>query len=331
METGSKIPVTPYIPGTKISRNGVYSGVPMDIYHSGNLCAGPSVSSSGLRTIFTKSLLDYWIRSPYNPKRLDPEDTEAFKTGRAAHHLYLGEKAFRKYFVVRPDEAPDGRAWSGNNKTCKEWIKAHEDMGLTILTARDIEIIQGMAGLLPWQKDLTDSGLLNNGMVKNNGILNGLIEHTIVYQDPETGIYLLSRPDVIPTDSAIGADIKTIAEMDPEGLRRTYSTLRYDIQAAMGRYCLRGAVGIELENFVFAFVSKKEPHEAACKEADPAEMDEAEDDMLTAVRALAWALENDRWPGRAGTQTDGAYIRMIPWHAQNAKFRREELQREFHL
>ena len=41
--------VTPY-DGQPITTPGIYSGVSMDRYHGPDLCAGPSISSSGLRT-----------------------------------------------------------------------------------------------------------------------------------------------------------------------------------------------------------------------------------------------------------------------------------------
>ena len=45
------------------------------------------------------------------------------------------------------------------------------------------------------------------------GILNGLVEHTMVYQDKETGVWIKVRPDCVPTDGADISDLKTIADM----------------------------------------------------------------------------------------------------------------------
>ena len=204
--------VTPW-DGKPISRPGIYSGVDMATYHGANLCVGPSISSSGLRTIFSESPMKYWITSPYNPKRLVPPDSRAFILGRACHHLVLGEDDFKRFFVVRPPEYPDEKTgemkkWTRAAKFCKTWEAEAEALKLSILTPEELETIKGLAGIQPWQDGLTDSGLLNNAMVRA-GALHGLVEHTVVAQDKETGCWIKARPDVIPLDSTEASDFKT--------------------------------------------------------------------------------------------------------------------------
>jgi hypothetical protein len=103
----------------KISKAGVYT-LSMADYH-GQPTVGPSVSSSGLRAIFTKSPKHFWAKSSLNPKAKVQKDTESFVLGRAAHHLLLGEDDFSSLFIVRPEEI-DGAAWQGNRTACKKWM-----------------------------------------------------------------------------------------------------------------------------------------------------------------------------------------------------------------
>lgn len=85
----------------KIGEPGVYD-LSMAEYH-GDCCDSPSVSSSGLRTIWSQSPAHYWYNSPYNPNRPEPKERAHFSIGKAAHHLlYLGRKGFDEEFVVRP-------------------------------------------------------------------------------------------------------------------------------------------------------------------------------------------------------------------------------------
>ena len=55
----------PLPPSGKVSVPGVYA-LSMAEYH-GDLCVGPSISSSGLRTIWSRSPAHYFHASPYNP------------------------------------------------------------------------------------------------------------------------------------------------------------------------------------------------------------------------------------------------------------------------
>ena len=66
----------------KISEPGVYS-LPIEIYH-GQPTVGPSISSSGLRTIWAQSPAHYYVDSPLNPKRAPQPDRPAFALGRQA-------------------------------------------------------------------------------------------------------------------------------------------------------------------------------------------------------------------------------------------------------
>ena len=120
--------------GKPISQPGCYSGISLEQYHSAGICDGPSISSSGLRAIFTHSPAKYWSDSPYNPEREDDDrDNDALEFGSAVHALVLGDEDFNTSYVMRPEKAPDGSPWNGNKTTCKEWIAAQEAKGRAVL------------------------------------------------------------------------------------------------------------------------------------------------------------------------------------------------------
>jgi hypothetical protein len=312
--------------GQVITEPGIYANVPMAKYHSGKLCAGPSISSSGLRKIFSESEMAYWVESPLNPNRLIPKEKEAFILGRATHHLALGEAHFHKQFTIRP-ETLDGSKWNGNRHVCQNWEAQRQLEGLTILTPGQKEQILGMAGVLPWQANLEDSGLANSRMVQD-GILNGMIEHTIAFQDQETGIWLLSRPDAIPLDSTMNGDLKTTEDVSFSKLEMTISDWRYDMQAALARWALRVVCNIELTNFALVFVMKQPPHAVRVIEIKHGDMDEAEKDLRVAIRAFARGIETGRWPGPGGTQMDAMFVGVTKWARDRANARRAFLEQE---
>lgn len=316
--------VTPW-DGQPISSPGIYSRVPMEIYHSADLCVGPSVSSSGLRTIFADSPLDFWIYSPLNPNRLEKPESEAFILGRAAHHLMLGEDNFGRYYVRRPSEL-NGKAWNSLRTECKEWLELAAEAGQVVLKDGQIASIEGMAGVLPWQTGL-DSGLKNNSLVAA-GAMQGLVEHTIIAQDAETGVWLKARPDVIPTGSREFMDFKTSADVSDEAIRRTLDDYRYDMQADLASTCLEQAAGHRFEAFGFVFADKKPPHATNVIELDPTDLEEAAKDNRAAIRTFARCIDTGRWPGPAGKRGDAATIQRSAWSRTRAADRRAYLEQE---
>src|SRR5437763_16740 len=110
-----------------IAANGIYDGVPMAGYHR-QLCIGPSISSSGLRTIFSKSPAHYFVDSYLNPDAEEQAEKEHFVLGSAAHHLLLGEDAFSTLFIVRPDKFDSWRT-----DASKAWKADQEAQGRTVL------------------------------------------------------------------------------------------------------------------------------------------------------------------------------------------------------
>lgn len=312
--------------GEPISAPGIYSGVPISTYHGPDLCVGPSISSSGLRKIFTASPMAYWIESPLNPRRLEVEDSEAFILGRASHHLVLGEADFGRFFVARPERLNDA-AWNGNRTDCKEWLKHCLDQGLTVLTPGQIETIRGMAGLLPWQEGLEDSGL-NNAAIVRAGALSGLVEHTIIGRDPDTGVWLKSRPDAIPLASSEFNDFKTTQAVDDRSIQRTLDDYRYDMQADLANVCLQQAIGRAFTNYAFIFAMKKAPHAVRVVELKPSDLAEAADDNKVAIRTFAHCLDRGRWPGPGGVQGDAVYVERSKWSHERATERRAFLETE---
>lgn len=309
--------------GKPISTPGFYADVPMSAYHGANLCDGPSVSSSGLRKIFGGSPMQFWIECPLNPDRLPAPDSDAFVLGRAAHHLLLGERDFAKHFAIRPEQWAD---WRTN--AAKEWRAAKVLEGITVLDGKQVEQVRGMAGLLPWQKGLVDSGLINTAIVTDNDLLKGLIEHTLVFRDEETDVWLKSRPDVIPTSSGVFVDLKTTTSVDFDSIVRTLNDCRYDMQAALiGRAC-KAVLGIEMTAFLLIFVAKTAPFEVAVVELTHDDLVEAEKDLQVAIRVFARGIKEGRWPGAGGTQSDARPVGRSDWARKRAENRRLFLEQE---
>jgi hypothetical protein len=286
--------------GKPITADGIYSGIPLDDYHCGDICDGPSVSSSGLRRLWMTSPAHFWDSSPLNPNRnADDDDKEAFILGRAAHLVCCGEPGFAEQFVIRP-QTLDGEPWQGNRKVCKAWIAARKREGKTVLTEAQTEAIKGMAVALG-----------NNALVQA-GILNGLIERSMFRRDPETGLWLKARPDAIPNDSGDFADLKTTPSVMFLDLRKTISEFAYQMQAALVLE-IAAAIGIPAETFTLVFVEKKRPHCVRPMMLKDEDIVRGVDMNRAMLRTVADCLATGVWPGPGADRADAEHVDLADW------------------
>jgi hypothetical protein len=300
--------------GQPISVPGIYRGVGIDGYHQ-QLTVGPSISSSGLRVIFNESPAHYFRDSYLNPNRAERKESEAFIFGRASHHRLLGEANFDRYFVVRPEEL-NGKPWNGNRTDCREWLAVCREAGLTILTPAQRDAIVGMA-----------RGLAENPLVQA-GILNGLVEHSMVWRDKETGIWLKVRPDVIPTDAADFSDLKSCADITDDGIERAIGDHGLNMQGALVGMGCREIFDREMETFSLVFSEKTEPHVARVKTLKPADLELGERQVRATLRQFAHCLEAGHWPGPGGQQTDAEYVEIKPYRRTAIEHRLAQLDAE---
>jgi hypothetical protein len=283
--------------GETITAPGVYSDMPLADYHRGDICDGPSISSSGLRKIWHPGPAYYWSTSPLNPDRSDEDDDkEAYVVGRAAHHLICGQAFFASEFIIRPDEV-DGAAWQGNRKACKAWMAAAKRAGKSVLTPAQVETVKGMA-----------ISLGRNSLVQG-GILNGLIERSLFWRDAETGVWLKARPDAMPSDSGDFADLKTTQSVLYVDLQKTLDDFGHPQQGALVIEGAR-ALGVEASTFSDVFVEKKRPHCVRVATLFDEDLALGADQNRVALRTFADCLANGHWPGPGDDRADAETIKL---------------------
>lgn len=272
--------------GKTITRPGIYTDIPMDVYHSAELCDGPSISSSGLRAIWGKDTCPayYWDDSVYNPDRAPEKDNEAFILGRAVHHIILGEAHFRTLFVVRPANY-EGKPWHGNRTDCKLWLETQRKLGLSVLKPEWVEHIEGMALSL------------GNSAAVRQGCLNGAVERSYVWKDKETGIWLKWRPDTTPGDSLDFNDLKTTGSVLDGDVEKTLGDFQYHRQGALGRWACRELLGQDMASFSLLFVEKKRPYCDRFMTVKDAALDIGEKQNRHALRLFWWCWKEKKWPG----------------------------------
>lgn len=279
--------------GQPIDAPGLYRGVSMVAYHA-QLTVTPSISSSGQRVIWRQSPAHYYDGSYLNPNReLEEPERPHFSIGRAAHHLLLlGRRGFDDEFVVRPEKWADWRT-----KESRQWKADQISLGKTVITMGELEDIVGMA-----------KALGAHPMVRA-GILDGLVERTICYQDAETGVWVKSRPDAIPGDADF-ADLKTAASVSDDALQRSITENGYHQQGATVRSAAR-AIGIDMKSFALVCVQKTRPYCVRIVELMPEDLDRGENQNRVATWKFSLGLKTGEWPG-PGEQTDAEFMGLQP-------------------
>lgn len=191
---------------------GLHEGVPMDVYH-GNCTAGPSVSGSVLFTLHescpAKALASHYL-SPWDG---DDEETEAMALGSAAHTLILeGDAAFADRYAIKPADmnfaTKEGKAWKADNGD------------RVIIRAADFDRLRAMRAAI------------NDHPAARNAFAEGRPEVTAIWKDPETGLYLKTRPDWLRNGLSI--NYKTAVDASEEHWTRQAIKLGYHVSAALG-------------------------------------------------------------------------------------------------
>jgi hypothetical protein len=290
--------------GGRISRAGVYSNMPLDRYHTKDVCESLSISSSGLRKIFHESPAHYWCTSPHNDDRIEEEPQRHFILGRAMHHLIMGEPYFAKIFRVAPPEVRrvDGTLvpWSLRTNEAKAWMDAERRRGIEVIYPGEVKLIEGMA-----------LSLKEHPMVQA-GAFDGYVERSIFWKDRETGVWLKVRPDVIPTDSGDCVDLKTTTSVQWDNLQRTIAECGYAQQFALMREGF-AALNMPFASATLVFVEKTPPYCTRVVSLRSQELDRGMKENRAALRTFLRCMDSGEWPGPGGVRSDAEEIRLPDW------------------
>lgn len=282
-----------------ITENGTYAGITLDEYHGRrDLLDGPSVSKSALKWLLPShggSPKAFWGRWQWNPEHVTPETTAALDFGKAVHCLLLGDEVFAERFAVRPSEWSDWRT-----KAAQEWRAEQVAAGRTIVTDEQLDRIRRI------HADAKDYPLVRMGL------LNGRVERSMFWRDPETGIWLRARPDVIPAADGVFADLKTAGKFDEDFLERQLHDAGYYLQAAITRMVCRG-LEIPFETFALLYVLNDDVPDTTHVEISEHAIDRGERAVRWCLRTIRRCLDAGEWPGARPFQGGERRIQMKTW------------------
>jgi hypothetical protein len=266
-----------------ITDPGAYPDVDAEDYHGGEICDGPSISSSGVKLITSKSLRHYWYQSNLNPDRPPQKEKRHFALGRLLHDILLLPDRVRQTYHVLPAgfSASQTKKW-------EEAIQARDyaiSKGKTVLRKEDFDNAHRMAESVS-QHELA-CALLTAGTP----------EITLAAKDPITGVWMRARPDVLPTTMEIIPDVKTAADASADVYERAATRFGYFQSAAFYLDVIEQLYGEAKRRFVLITIEKEPPFEVVIDHLDDMDIDFARMRNRKALNQFAEALKTGVWPG----------------------------------
>jgi hypothetical protein len=264
----------------KIDKPGVYE-IDMETYH-GDCCVGPSISSSGLREIESRSPAHYFAHSYLNADRV-AKTSSGFALGSAAHALILGDEVFAERHIVSPFDA-------FRTNEAKMWRDDMQRAGKMILKQSDMDTVAAMAGVL------------KSHPLIQQGILEGEVEKSLLWTDPETGVWLKARPDTLPREGWL-VDYKTTNDASDRALDRTICDYGYHMQLALAAEGM-AELGLGMPStFALIFQETSAPFAVRVVEIDPDFIFLGAQQNRRAIRKFWSCVDTGEWPAYAGERT----------------------------
>lgn len=241
--------------------------IPNEVYHADRSC----VSSTGLKQL---------LRSPAHFQAAlsgeSRKETPAMFLGSAIHARLLEPALYAEEYVVAPSLDRRTKEW-------KEFEVANANK--KILTPDQMAVVEGIAHSVG--KHVSASTLLQAG----------LVEHSIIWQDEETGIWLKVRPDLlcVDFDTGICLDVKSTDNASADSFVRSCINFDYDLSAAMYLEGLRVVFKRDFD-FVFLAVEKDAPYGCALYGAPEPMLLRGERRFRRALQILKDCRETGEWP-----------------------------------
>lgn len=279
--------------GPLITAKGAYADISNEDYHRNpNLLPAPSLSSSGVKTLLTKSPRHYWWDSVMNPSRAPERDKPHLVVGKAIHDALLLPDRWNngEHYHTVPDgfTAAHTVKWADYIPSYRKAVRE----GKSIIAESDVAKVNRMAEVVA--KDELASALL----------ISGTPEMTVVWQDHLTGIWCRARPDVLPDMRAIVPDVKSAIDGSPVAFERSADNFRYLHSAAFYLDGLNAVFGEEERKFVFVVIEKDEPFTVTIYQADEGDIELARIENRKAINLFAECLargtEMSAWPDYSG-------------------------------
>jgi|ETNvirnome_2_300_1030623.scaffolds.fasta_scaffold03735_4 hypothetical protein len=262
----------------KITKPGVYEGIPMAVYNT-DPCPLPSARSSVLNTLLSQSPRHAWENHPRLNPRYRDESKKDFDLANAAHgYLLEGEAAVH---VVEAD--------SFKTKAAREVRDKCYEEGLIPLLPEQMERVTEMVAAA--RKQIAAHPALEWSL----GADDGKAETTIVWKDGKH--WRRARPDWLPNAGPYFYDYKTTTNANPEAWGNSQLWAGPHIQGEFAAIGIKATLGWEHVIPRWIVQENTAPFALTVLELSTGASDLAERQVAEAMRLWDDCLDRDRWPG----------------------------------
>lgn len=271
----------------------------------------PSLSATLSKLILDRSPLHAWTASPRLNPKWEPENSDVFDVGRAAHRAVLGRGGD---YVAYP-EAILAKNGAASTTAAKEWAEYQREQGRTPLKREQVEAVEAMAAAT--NAHLAACGIkLDPDRSELSAIakIDDVWCRARVDNAPDRPVIL---PGIGPRKALI--DFKSCEDARPEKCRKAVESYGYDTQKQHYIETWRAATG-EDRAFLFVFTEKQPPHGTCVlwlldEPGHSADWLEDAQDKVRAARAT-WrdCLTKNEWPGYPHLIVQ---VGASPFHRQN--------------
>lgn len=223
--------------GQGIKTNAFLPDINIETYH-----AGPGIS---------KSQLDQVAKSPAHWKaslEIERKETPALRVGRLFHNVVLEPESIDLAVAPKVD-----RRTKVGKATWEAFVSASKDS--QVVTEDEYTLIMGMR----------DSVMLHP-IAKALFELDGMFEHSVYWQNEESGLLCKCRPDWWLPGKQVIVDLKTTEDARPWAFARDSAKYRYHVQNAFYDEGV-GSVALS-QGFIFVVVEKAPPYAVAVYQLD---------------------------------------------------------------
>ncbi len=249
---------------------GLVRGMPAAQYH-----ADPGVSNTMLKSLADSPAHCYLKHLAPNRPRI--ASTDAQSLGTLGHAFILEPNAVGTRYAVKP------RGMNFSTKAGKAW---RDEQTLEIVTSDDADAAGAMVAAF------------KRVPVLANLLSSGVSEASVFAVDKATGLRVRCRPDHLHFTGpkrAVVLDVKTISELTPSTVERAIASYGYHRQQAHYTNVLQSA-GIEVEEFVFGFVSSTYPYLAVAYVLDDETAEQGRDEVAELLDKFATCQRAGFWP-----------------------------------
>jgi hypothetical protein len=220
-----------------------------------------------------------------NPEHLDVFDLKSkkFNDGTAFHTFFLEPDKFKSTVSIIPEFSG-----KGSKTKRKEYKQKVLDKKLTPISSDVFTMLHDIDTLLHSGEHEEARKIIEDP--------KRLVETSGFWEDPNTGLWLKFRLDLLSGNSIIW-DLKKHTSLI--SFRNQASYLHYDLQAFMTLMGISIITGVEHHKFGFiVFHAQEPPYDIEVVEADNDFLTSGQDKFYKCLGRLKDCAETDKWPGK---------------------------------